>query len=135
MDLSSTVIGKSGIGLFKDNGVVAINNANGPKLDKIIENIITLFKKEQFSIMVKTNLIETDFLDITFNLSKKKYFLFWKADDTPLYINAFSNDPHTIIKQLPKMINKRISDLSCNKEEFDKVKSDYETALKDSFFQ
>ena len=30
------------------------------------------------------------------------------------------------------MINKRISDLSCNKEEFDKVKSVYELALKDS---
>ena len=30
------------------------------------------------------------------------------------------------------MINKRISDLSCNKEEFDKVKSVYESALKGS---
>ena len=30
------------------------------------------------------------------------------------------------------MINKRISDLSCNKEEFDKVKSVHESALKDS---
>ena len=30
------------------------------------------------------------------------------------------------------MINKRISDLSCNKEEFDKIKSVYESALKDS---
>ena len=35
------------------------------------------------------------------------------------------------------MINKRISDLSCDKEEFDKVKSVYELALKDSghFYQ
>ena len=30
------------------------------------------------------------------------------------------------------MINKRISDLSCNKEEFDKIKSVYESALTDS---
>ena len=30
------------------------------------------------------------------------------------------------------MINKEISDLSCNKEEFDKIKSVYESALKDS---
>ena len=36
------------------------------------------------------------------------------------------------IKQLPKMINKRISDLSCNKEEFNKVKPVYESALKDN---
>ena len=30
------------------------------------------------------------------------------------------------------MMNKRISDLSCHKEEFDKVKSVWESALKDS---
>ena len=36
------------------------------------------------------------------------------------------------MKQLPKMIYKRISDLSCNKEEFDKVKSVCEPALKDT---
>ena len=30
------------------------------------------------------------------------------------------------------MINKRISDLSCNKEEFDEVKYLYESALEDS---
>ena len=46
------------------------------------------------------------------------------------YINAFSNHSPTFIKQLLKSINKRISDLSCNKKEFDKVKSVYETVLK-----
>ena len=64
--------------------------------------------------------------------STKKYFPFRNANNAPLYINAFSNHPPTIIKQLPKMINKRISDLSCNKEEFDKVKSVYKSALKDN---
>ena len=72
------------------------------------------------------------FLDVTFNLATKKYFPFRKAINTPLYINAFSNSQPTIIKQLPKMINKRISDLSCNKEEFDKVKPVSESVLKDS---
>ena len=50
----------------------------------------------------------------------------------PLYIDAFSNHPPTSIKQLPKMISKKILDLSCTKEKFDKVKSVYESALKDS---
>ena len=81
----------------------------------------SLFKEEGLSITIETNLIETDFLDVTFNLATKKYFPFRKANNTPLFINVFSNHPPTIIKQLPKMINKRISDLSCNKEEFDKV--------------
>ena len=117
----STVIGKSSVGLYRDDGIAAINNANGWKLERIRKDVIALFKEEGISITIETNLIETDFLDVTFNLATKEYFPFRKANNTPLYINAFSNHPPTIIKQLPKMINKRISDLSCNKEEFDKV--------------
>ena len=132
MNQLSTVIDKSSVGLYRDDGLAAINNANGPKLDRIRKDIIALFKEEGLSITIETNLIETDFLDVTFNLATKKYFPFRKANNTPLYINAFSNHPSTIIKQLPKMINKKISELSCNKEEFDKVKSGYESALKDS---
>ena len=116
----STAIDKSGFGLYRDDGLVAINNANGPKLRK---DIIALFKEEGLSITIETKLIETDSSDVTFSLATKKYFPFRKANNTPLYINAFSNHPPTIIKQLPEMINRRISDLSCNKEEFDKVKS------------
>ena len=90
-----------------------------------------LSKEERLSITIETNLSEVDFLDATFNLATKKYLPFGKANNTPLYINVFSNHPPTIIKQLPKMINRRISNLSCNKKEFDEVKSVYETALKD----
>ena len=102
-------IDRSSVGLYRDDRLAEINNANGLKLDRIKELAITM----------ETNLTETEFLDVTFNLAKNKYFPFRKANNTPLYINAFSNHPPTIIKQLPKMINKRISDLSCNKEEFD----------------
>ena len=125
----STVIDKSSVGLYRDDGLAAKNNANCPKLDRIRKDI-ALFKEEGLSITIETNLIETDFLDVTFNLAANKYFLFRKANNTPLYINAFSNHLPTI-KQLPKFI-KCISVLFCNKEEFDRVKSVYETALKDS---
>ena len=132
LDQLSTVIDKSSVDLYRDDGLAAINNANGPKYDRISKDIIAWFKEEGLSITIETNLIKTDFLDVTFNLPTKKYFPFRKANNTPLYINAFFNNPPTIIKQLPKMVSKRISDLSCNKEEFDKIKSVYESALKDS---
>ena len=108
----STGIDKSSVGLYRDDGLAAKNNANGPKLDRIRKDI-ALFKEEGLSITIETNLIETDFLGVTLNLVTKKCFPFQKANNTPLYINAFSNHPPTIIKQLLKMINKRISDLSC----------------------
>ena len=111
----STVIDKISVGLYRDDGLAAINNANGPKLDRIRKDIIALFKEEGLSITIETNLIETNFLDVTFNLATKKYFPFRKANNIPLYINAFSSHSPTIIKQLPKIISKRISDLSRNK--------------------
>ena len=132
LDQLSTVIDKSSVDLYRDDGLAAINNANGPKYDRISKDIIAWFKEKGLSITIETNLIKTDFLDVTFNLPTKKYFPFRKANNTPLYINAFFNNPPTVIKQLSKMVSKRISDLSCNKEEFDKIKSVYESALKDS---
>ena len=71
----STVIDTSCVGLYRDDELAAINNANGLKLDRIRKDIIPLFKEERLSITIKTNLIEIDFLDVTFNLATKKYFL------------------------------------------------------------
>ena len=52
-----------------------------------------------------------------------------------MYINAKSNHSDTTIKELPKMINKRLSELSCNQEEFDKAKPSYEEALSESNYK
>ena len=85
------------------------------------KKIIGLFKEEGLTITIDTILIKTDFLDVTFNLSTGKFFPFRKPNNVPLYINVKSNHPSTIIKDLPKMINERLSELSCNKDEFYKA--------------
>ena len=129
LNWSSTVIIKSGFGLYRGDGLASIINANGPKLDKIRKGITALFKEVRLLITFEKKFIERDF---TFNYEIEKYFPFGKANNTPLYINTFSNHPPTIIKQLPKMISKRNLNLSCSNKELDKVKCVYETALKDS---
>ena len=91
-------------------------------------------RKKDFQSPLKQNLIETDILEVTLNHATKKYFPFRKANNTSLYISDLSNHPPTIFEQSPKMISNRISDLSCNKEKFDKVKSVYETELYWTFF-
>ena len=45
------------------------------------------------------------------------------------YIHAESNHPKNITKNLPAMIEKRLSGLSSNKEIFDEEKMPYEEAL------
>ena len=100
----------------KSYGISAINNANGPKVDRVRKDITALIKKEGLSMTIETNLIETNFVNVSFNLVTGKYFPFRKANNTLLYINTFSNHPPIIIKQLPKVISKRISDLLCKKK-------------------
>ena len=80
------------------------------------------------SITIETNLFETDFLDVTFNLATGNFFPFRKPKNQPLYINTKSNHPPTIIRDLPNMINKRLSELSCNEKEYEKAKPLYDTA-------
>ena len=71
---------KKGVGLYRDHGFATINIANGPKLDRIRNKNIALFKEERLSTIIETNLIETEFLDITFNHATVKYFPYLKAN-------------------------------------------------------
>ena len=59
------------------------------------------------------------------------FFPFWKPNNVPLYLNVKSNHPSTIIKDLPKLINKRLSELSYSKDKFDKAKLLYKKSLQE----
>ena len=100
--------------MFRDDGFAAIKSTSGPILDKMKKNSIAVFRQEGFTMTIDINLIETKFLDVTFNLATSKFFPFKKPYNVPLYINVKSNHPSTIIKCLPKVISKRLSELSCN---------------------
>lgn len=117
-------------GLYRDDGLAAIRGTSGRKFDKLRKDIIQLFQEEGLRITIESNL--TVYLDVTLDLLKNKYYPFRKPENKPLYINAKSNHPQNIIKELPKMISRRVADLSCNEEEFLKAKPMYESALKES---
>ena len=71
LDKLLNLLGKENVGLYKDDGLAAINSCSGPALNRTRKSIIALFKKEGLNITIETNLIETDFLDVTFNLVTK----------------------------------------------------------------
>ena len=70
----ATLIGTKNVGLYRDDGLAVIHQANGPNMDRIRKDIIALFKSEGLSITINTNLIETDFLDVSFNLEMDNFF-------------------------------------------------------------
>ena len=69
-------------------------------MDRVRKDIIALFKSEGFSITIDTNLIETDFLDVSFNLEMEKLSPYRKPNNTPFHIYSESTDPSSITKQL-----------------------------------
>ena len=90
------LIGGKNVGLYRDDGLAVIHQANGPKMDRIRKDIMALFKSEGLSITINTNSIETGFLDVSFNLEMDKFFPYRKPSNTPLYIHFESNHPPSI---------------------------------------
>ena len=108
---------------------------SGPQADKLRKDITKCFKDHGLKITIKTNLKIVNFLDVTFNLSSGTYYPYIKPNDTPLYINTKSNHPPSIIRQLPESISRRLFDLSCSKDAFEKAKPPYEAALQASGYR
>ena len=90
------LIGAKNVGLYRDDGLAVIHQANGPKMDRIRKDIMALFKSEGLSITIDTNLIETDFLDVLFNVEINNFFPYRMPSNTPLYIHFESNHLRSI---------------------------------------
>ena len=71
----------------------------------------------------------SNFLDIHFDLVKEIYQPYKKPNVDPLYITEKSNHPPSILKQIPKSISKRISEISSNEPTFDQSIPYYENTI------
>ena len=67
-------LASNNVGLYRDDGL-AIEH-NGPKVDRIRKNIISLFKDEGLSITIDTNLIETNFCRCLLQFKYRKILFF-----------------------------------------------------------
>ena len=118
--------------LYRDDGLAIINSKSGPIIERIKKNILTIFQNNGLKITTEFNLLQTDFLDITLYLITGKYWPYRKPRGIPLYINAKSNHPPNIKKQLPKMISSCLSKNLYSLQEFNKTISEYQLALEKS---
>ena len=102
-------IGKNNVGLYRDDGLIILQQLNGQQTDRIRKRIIETFKTFGFKIEIMTNLPEVDFLDATFDLRTNTYWPYRKPNNTPSYIHMSSNHPPEILKRLPTSISKLLS--------------------------
>ena len=88
-----SLLGSNNVRLERDDGLAIVHKANGLKVDRLRKDIITLFMDEGLAITIDTNLIDTNFLDVSFSLSTGKYFPFRKPNNAPL--NIYTQNPST----------------------------------------
>ena len=130
-----TIINKNNCGLYRDDGLMIQKCINDQQIDQLRKKIIKIFKEIGFKIDIETNFKIVNFLDITFNLINGSYKPYKKPNDAVLYINKNSNHPSQTIKELPKIINDRLSRNSSNADIFNSSKEEYKPALKYSWYK
>ena len=129
------LLGENKVGLYRDDGLGVVKNSSGPALDRTRKNIIGLFRALGLKITIEINLNEVNYLDLAMSLRSGTFRPFLKPNTTPMYVNAASNHPPQILKNIPTGINKRLTNISCNKEVFDDAKRVYQDALKTSGYK
>ena len=91
---------------------------SGPEVDKEINILLAYLKVMDCLLRLKQ--------------SQKLITSLEGRKDKPLYIKKNSNQPPTIIKQMPNAISKRVSVISSSKEIYDEHIGYYKDALKHS---
>ena len=87
-------------------------------MKKINKHLQKVFKNNGLDILIECKMTVVNHLDFTFNLNDGTYWPYQKPDNIIQYIHIESNHPPNIIKQIPKTIEKRLSQLSSNEEIF-----------------
>ena len=130
----STIINIESIGLYRDDGLAVINQTNKSNICKIKNKITRKLADIGFDITISAGETSTNFLDIHLNLLTDDYCPYVKPNAKTIYIDKDSNHPRAIKKNIPKMIENRISKLTKSKESFDNAKQIYQNALSKSNF-
>ena len=121
------------IGLYRDDGL-AVSSGTNRQTEIIKKKICKVFEKNKLSVTIEANSKIVNFLDVTLDLTNDTYKPYMKDNDAPLYVNAESNHPPTVLKGIPNGINSRLSRISANKDIFDAAAPPYQEALAKSGF-
>ena len=127
----SSVSTKSQAGLYRDDGLICIEDANKPLISKIEKALHRIFKRNKLNISIEQKGHTINFLDVTLSTdgSHKPYK---KPNSTIKYVNKGSNHPPSITKNIPSSIQKRLNSISSCEREFIDAKDEYQRALTDA---
>ena len=123
VDKFLTTLGeKSHAGLYRDDGLIYLENANGPLISKIEKALHRIFKRNQLKISMEQTGHTVNFLDVTMSTdgTHKPYK---KPNSSLKCVNRSSNHPPSILKNIPSSIQKRLNTISSSEEVFNEAKA------------
>ena len=95
--------------LYRDDGL-AVTSSTPRQQEKLRQEIIKIFGEHEMKITIDINLVRVDYLDVTLDLETGLFKPYRKPGDKPVYVSALSNHPPQILKNIPKGIERRLSD-------------------------
>ena len=110
LSLLSKYFNEEQVGSYRDDGIASLNLC-GPQADTARNHPCDIFRACGLKVTVEIPMPQTDFLDVTFDLSLGKYWPYRKPNVEPLDIHAKSSHPPTVLKNLPPLIGNRHSSL------------------------
>ena len=128
LHLIERILPKEQAGLYRDDGM-AILHMTPRQAENTKKELCKAFSDMGLKITAETNSTVVNFLDVTFNLESKSYKPYAKPGNNLLYVHAQSNHPRSVIKQIPKGIQQRLSTISSSSECFNECKEPYVQAL------
>ena len=85
-------------------------------MEKIKKRLQKVFKNSGLDVIIECNMEIVNYLDVTFNFNDGTYRPCHKTDNITQCIYVESNHPPNIMKQIPKRIEKHLSQLSSNEK-------------------
>ena len=104
--------------LYCDNGLAIFTNVSRPASEKTKIFFSKFIRELDFELTIQCNRKTMNFLDAVLNLEDSSYRPYLKDKNKKNYVNTESNHPLSIVKQLSKSIEQRLSQLSANEEVF-----------------
>ena len=135
LDKLQSILPDGEFGLYRDDGLAVIDDGTAIEMERISKTIRSVMSGIGFKITIEAGAKITNFLDITLDLRNNRYHPFRKENSRTSYIHCKSNHPFHIKKEIPKMVQKRLSSLSKDQQAFEENKDHYEEALAKSGYK
>ena len=120
---------KIAIGLYRDD-CLAISSLTKRQNQLVLNELHRIYNRNGLKIPgAEANRKVVDFLNVTLDLNSGSFKTFGKEGDTLAYVNKDSNHPPSITRNLPKGINRLLSDTNSSEALFEASAPPYQAAL------